>query len=189
MLTRFLTPCALLAALATAVPAVAQTGLPSGGAQVVIGRLFHRGPAGTVAVARFGLVVGKSGPSRVSLDVPRRDDDPSSGYSLAVSAERRRGAVRLEWSVQPAGAAGLDTVQVQELEPRPPEGKRRNQFAFADVKVHGARHWLCLGRETDASKGSVRCRDNSASHARNAMLYLQQGHILTASPAISPQCL
>jgi len=107
VLTRLLTTCALLATLSPAGPVQAQPGLPSGGDQVVIGRLFHRGPAGTIAVARFGLILAKSRPSSVSLEVPRRDDDPAAGYTLAISAERRRGAARLEWSLQPGGAANL----------------------------------------------------------------------------------
>lgn len=107
MLTRFVPSSALFLVLALSTPAFAQPGLPTGAEEVVIGRLFHRGPAGTIAVERFGLVVGKSGPSRLRVEVPPRADDPVAGYGLEVSAERRRGAVRLDWSLQPSGAASL----------------------------------------------------------------------------------
>jgi hypothetical protein len=107
VLDNALVPIALSLALAATGPALAQPGLPSGGDQVLLGRVFHRGPAGTVAVQRFGIVVGKSGSSRLRVEVPRRADDPATGYALEISAERRRGAVRLDWALLPAGAESV----------------------------------------------------------------------------------
>jgi hypothetical protein len=105
-----LAPALVLIALAGSPgPARTETA-PRGGDEVLLGRVFHRGPGGTLSVARFGLVVRGGTPARLRLDVRAQAGDPATGYLLDLEAQRRRGDVQLGWRIQPAGAAGLGTA-------------------------------------------------------------------------------